>query len=86
ALQSKDYISILKKVAVILNKSWQTVFTRTELKSTLSPKEEQKLDNFLNRMKKIHAINPTGIKGEYRIINNMIFMYIVLKFSSTNLM
>ena len=84
ALQSKDYISILKKVADILNKSWKTVFTRVELKSALSLKEERKLDNFLNRMKKIHAITPTGIKGEYRIINNMIFMYIVLKFSSTN--
>jgi hypothetical protein len=84
ALQSNDYISILKKVADILNKSWRTVFTRMELKSTLSPKEERKLDNFLSRMKKIHAIIPTGIQGEYRIINNMIFMYIVLKFSTAN--
>jgi len=85
ALQSSDYISILKKVADILNESWKTMFTRTELKSILSPKEERKLDNFLRRMKSIHAITPAGARGEYQIINNMIFMYIVLKFSSSKL-
>jgi hypothetical protein len=82
ALQSKDYVAILKKLADIVKDSWSTVFTRADLKTKLSQKEQLKMDNFLNRMKNIHAITPTGIKGEYAIINNMIFMYIVMKFSS----
>jgi hypothetical protein len=55
--------------------------TVAELKAALSPKEEIKLDNFLTRMKKLHAITPTGIKGEYKITNNMLLMYIVMEFS-----
>jgi len=82
ALQSEDYASILMKFANILKSSWRTVFTRTNLMSQLSIKEQSKLDSFLRKMKTLHVIDSTGIKGEYRIVNNMIFMYIVMKFSS----
>jgi hypothetical protein len=84
ALQSKDYASILNKLADILKNSWRTVFTRTNLKMQLSSKEQSKLDSFLRKMKTLHVIDQTGSKGEYRIINNMVFMYIVIKFSSKN--
>ena len=84
ALRSKDYASILSKLADILKSSLNTVFTKASLKEQLSQKEQSKLDNFLSRMKALHAIDPTGNRGEYKIINNMFFMYIVTKFSSEN--
>ena len=85
ALESEDYASILKKFADNLKASWSTVFTRAGVKAWLSREEQSKTDNFLSRMKILHTIEPTGAKGEYKIINNMIFMYIITKFSSKDL-
>ena len=83
-LQSKDYASILIKFADILKVSWRPEFTRINLMAQLSSKEQSKLDSFLRKMKNLNVIDSTDKKGEYRIINNMILLYIVMKFSSKN--
>ncbi len=80
ALQSKNYQSILLKIADLVGK---IEFSRKELLSlkTLTPTERKALDNFLRRMTKLGGIVPVtdGERGIYRFPTYMHGIYFFLR-------
>jgi hypothetical protein len=73
--RNKTYSSILlrlgKKVPI------GTTFRRKELLKENAPKEEQKkLDNFLNRVKKLGIMQDADVWGEYRFVNPLYHLYL----------
>ncbi len=83
ALQSKQYRSILNKIANSLVGG--IVFSRKELRSlkTLTPTERKALDNFLRRMIKLGGIVPVknGEPGMYHFPTHMHGIYFFLRSS-----
>ena len=76
ALRSKDYRSILKKIA---ETGMEMSFTRSEIIKGLSDSERKKFDNFLRKMKSLQVIKSGELSGEYRFIVRMVRLYIWLQ-------
>jgi len=76
ALRSKDYQSILKKIAGIVPLSMS--FNRKEVASDLTDAEQRKLTNFLTRMQKLKVIRKGETTGEYLFNQRMVRLYIWL--------
>ncbi len=78
AIQSKDYQSILKKLADDLG-PLREEFTRKELAAKLNDSEKRKLDNFLQKLKKLNVIKQMDTPGRYRFRIKMVQTYIWLR-------
>lgn len=81
ALQSKDYQSILKKLGGL---DVSLTFRKADLAKGLNEAEKGKLDNFLQRMKKLHALSPGEVKGEWTFPNRLIRIYLVMEAGRTD--
>ena len=78
AIQSKDYQSILKKLANELGPLIEE-FTRKDLASKLNDSEKRKLDNFLQKLKKLNVIKAVDTPGRYQFRIKMVQTYIWLR-------
>lgn len=77
ALRSRDYKSILGKIGKRMNSASQfDGFTKREVERDLTENEKQKFNNFIQRLKKLHAIRSGDNRGEYRFTQPMIGFYI----------
>ncbi|MGQ9920787.1 MAG: AAA family ATPase [Desulfobacca sp.] len=76
ALRSKDYQSILKKIASLDPNSM--AFTKKQVAIDLTETEKTKLNNFLTRMQKLQVIRKGDVAGEYLFNQRMIRLYIWL--------
>ena len=77
AIYSERYLSILRKIA--RQKPLEMRFRRAELLGYLTDTEGKVLDNFLQRMKKLGAVEPDpGVRGGYRYPNRLYAMYFPL--------
>jgi hypothetical protein len=79
ALKSKDYQSILSKIARFGPAEMK--FTKDKVASKLTEIEESKFSNFLQRMMKLKVIRKGEIRGEYIFNNRMVRLYIWLESS-----
>jgi len=77
ALRSEDYRSILKKIGgqVSLH-DFDTSFLRKTVAQGLTEAEKGKLDNFLQRMKRLSALRPGEKPGEWVFPNRLIRVYL----------
>ena len=76
AIQSERYRSILRKMAG----EPQTHFRRAELLSHLTKEEEKVMDNFLQRMKKLGAIDTDpDVRGGYKFPNLLHALYFTIE-------
>ncbi len=78
AIQSKDYQSILKKLANDLG-PLRDEFTRKELAAKLNDTEKRKLDNFLQKLKKLNVIKSLDTPGRYQFRIKMVQTYLWLR-------
>jgi len=76
ALRSKDYHSILGKIAK--TGPHDMVFRKQEIAEGLTSAERKKFDNFLQKMKKLQVIRQGDIRGEYAFNLPMVRLYISL--------
>jgi hypothetical protein len=76
AIRSKDYRSILDKIAAT---GMDPTFRRGEIAEGLSESERRKLDNFLTRMKELKVIRAGDVNGEYVFNVLMARIYIWLE-------
>jgi hypothetical protein len=79
ALRSKDYHSILRKIAQM---GLDMNFRRADVSKGLTESERKKLDNFLSKMKALKVIRPGAVSGEYVFNMRMVRLYIWLKSTS----
>jgi len=73
ALQSSDYHSILRKLGSLKT---DLTFHKRDLEKGLNESERRKLNNFLQRMKKLHALLPGETRGEYVFPNRLVSVYL----------
>ena len=77
AIYSEHYLSILHKIAS--SDPLEMRFRRAGLLPRLTDAERKVLDNFLQRMKKLGAVEPDpGVRGGYRCPNRLYAMYLSL--------
>jgi hypothetical protein len=76
ALRSKDYHSILAKIA---KTGLDMTFHRAEIAKGLTEAERKKFDNFLTKMKDLKVIKSGEIRGEYTFTMRMVRLYIWLQ-------
>ena len=77
ALRSTDYLSILKKIGSLDPSSMS--FRRRDLEETLIEPERKKLDNFLQKMKKLDVLRSGDAAGEYVFNVRMVRLYLWLE-------
>jgi len=77
AIRSDDYRSILKKIATL--GPTKDSFLKKEVSEGLTPGEKKKLDNFLQRMKKLNVIRAGETAGQYVFNLQMVRLYIWLR-------
>jgi hypothetical protein len=75
AVKSKDYHSILGKLAALTD---QPEFDKTELAKTLNAQELRKLDNFLQKLKELHVLRPGASRGLWVFQLRLVHLYIRL--------
>lgn len=76
ALRSKDYHSILKKLS---KENVDISFHKSLLEKGLSATERKKLNNFLQRMKKLNVLKSGEERGEYVFNSRLVLLYFKLK-------
>lgn len=76
ALKSNDYHSILKKIGRL---EFDLVFQKADLAKGLTETERRKLDDFLQQMKKLHALSPGDVKGEWAFPNRLMQVYLLME-------
>jgi hypothetical protein len=76
ALRSQDYRRILKKLA---RADFDLAFRKSEIAQGLSQEERQKLDNFLQRMKKLGVLTPGEERGEYVFCDRLTRLYLLME-------
>lgn len=76
ALYSKDYQFILRALAKL---GPSTVFHKRDVEKGLSDAQKKKLNNFLQRMKKLKVLRSGDSRGEYVFNVRMVPLYIWLK-------
>lgn len=74
ALHSKDYRSILAKLA---KKEFDLSFKRVEIVKGLTEIEKRKFDNFLQKMKKLNVLRAGVETGEYVFNSRLVRLYIL---------
>jgi len=74
-LRSKDYHSILRKIA---NTGLDMTFQKAAIAEELTEAERKKFNNFLQRMKQLNVIRSGDAKGEYVFNIRMVRLYIWL--------
>ncbi len=79
ALRSKDYHSILAKIAKMGPDVMS--FNKSEVASGLALTEKKKFDNFLQKMKALKVIRSGDVQGEYVFNMTMVRLYIWLQSS-----
>lgn len=77
AIRSADYHSILNKIAKLGPD--KMTFTKKEIVDGLTAGEKKKLDNFLQKMKKLQVIHGGDVAGEYVFNVRMVRFYIWLE-------
>ena len=77
ALRSRDYHSILRKLARTVGLEMR--FTKTDLSKGLTEPERKKLNNFLQRLKTLKVIRSGETQGEYVFNSRMVALYIWLE-------
>ncbi len=80
ALRSKDYHSILAKLA---KEKFDLCFKKDEIEKGLSENEKRKFNNFLQRMKKLNVLKSGSERGEYVFNSRLVRLYI--RFNSLNI-
>jgi hypothetical protein len=75
ALRSKDYRSILAKIA---KTGLDMSFHRRDIAKDLTEPERKKFDNFLQKMKKLKVLRSGEVQGEYVFTVRMVRLYIWL--------
>ncbi|MBF0291249.1 MAG: ATP-binding protein [Nitrospinae bacterium] len=78
AIKSKDYHSILNKIAEITS-FVSVTFKKTDVLSTLTETEKGKFNNFLTKMRELNVIKPGGNRGEYMFTVRMVHLYILMQ-------
>ncbi|MFQ5674130.1 MAG: ATP-binding protein [Nitrospinales bacterium] len=78
ALRSTDYHSILNKLGAV---EFDLSFEKSVVEKQLTPSERNKFNNFLQRMKRLHALNPGDIQGEWVFPNRLVRLYLLLESS-----
>lgn len=81
ALRSSDYLSILTKLGSL---KLDLTFRKKDLAKGLNESERRKLNNFLQRMKKLNALHPGEVRGQYAFPNRLIQVYLLLESSRTS--
>jgi len=76
ALKSKDYQSILKRIAHV---GLRDSFLKKDIEKGLTDAQKKKLNNFLQRMKKLNVLSSGELPGEYAFNVRMVQLYIWLK-------
>lgn len=76
ALRSKDYPSILKKIA---GTGSLDSFFKKDIEKGLTDTEKKKFNNFLQRMKELRVLRSGEASGEYVFIMRMVQIYIRLQ-------
>jgi hypothetical protein len=79
ALQSEDYRSILSKIASL--SITDASFRKQDVAARLTENEKKKLNNFLQKMKKLHVLRSGEVSGEYIFDMLMVRLYIFLQSS-----
>lgn len=77
ALRSEDYHSIMEKMSVL---PFGLSFQKTDLEKGLSESEKKKVDNFLQRMKKLKVLRSGDVQGEWIFNSRLVRLYILLKY------
>ncbi|MBI5232811.1 MAG: hypothetical protein HY880_00495, partial [Deltaproteobacteria bacterium] len=77
ALRSKDYRSILSKIAYEPSVLSDFSFQKGKVGRGFSETEKKKFDNFLQRMKRLDVLRPGDERGEYAFADPMVWLYIV---------
>jgi len=77
ALRSKDYHSILRSIA---ETGTALSFRRSEIARGLTDSQKRKLNNFLQKMKRLKVIRSGDVKGEYLFNIRMVRLYIWLEY------
>jgi len=73
ALRSKSYQSILRKLARL---DFDLVFKKSDVDHGLSQEERKRLNNFLQRMKKLNVLTSGDEKGEYAFRDRLTRLYL----------
>jgi len=76
ALRSQDYRRILKKLA---RADFDLTFRKSDIAQGLSQEEQKKLDNFLQRMKKLGVLTPGDERGEYTFRDRLTRLYLLME-------
>jgi hypothetical protein len=76
ALRSKDYHSILTKLA---RHDFDLVFKKSRVEEGLNSEERRKFNNFLQRMKKLKVLAPGEERGEYAFRDRLTRLYLALE-------
>lgn len=76
ALRSQDYRRILKKLA---RADFDLSFRKSAIAQGLSQEERQKLDNFLQRMKKLGVLTSGEERGEYVFCDRLTRLYLLME-------
>jgi hypothetical protein len=76
ALRSKDYHSILRKIAA---QGMGDTFLKREVEKGLTETEKRKLNNFLQRMKRLQVLRSGDTAGDYSFNMRMVQYYIWLQ-------
>lgn len=76
ALRSEDYRSILNKIGAEFPTTMR--FRKSEIAANLTESEKKKLDNFLQKMKKLKVLRRGEGQGEYIFNSRMVRLYIWL--------
>ena len=76
AIGSDTYRSILRRIGKL---PLGTKFQRKEILEKMTEPERRTFDNFLQRIKRLGIISETEIRGEYRFINQLYHLYVMLE-------
>ncbi len=77
ALRSTDYRSILAKIARL--DPAELRFTKAQIEAGLTHTQKLKLNNFLQKMKKLKVVRSGEVRGEYVFTSRMVRLYIWLQ-------
>lgn len=78
AIRSRDYHSILNKIAISTSHDSMT-FKKADVLSLLTETEKKKFGNFIKKMRELNVIKLGDERGEYVFIVRMVHFYIVLQ-------
>ena len=76
AIGSETYRNILRKIGQL---PLGAKFQRKEILAKMTEVERKTFDNFLQRIKKLGTINETEVRGEYKFVNQLYHLYVMLE-------